>query len=60
MDIANAAQKGDMTVEKDGLKLYLEPRANDMLASTNIDFMDGQGFMLKGMQQQSSCGTCSC
>ncbi len=62
MDIAKAAQAGDITLEKDGLKLYLEARANSMLANTTIDFNDNQGFVLSGMQPQgSSCGgSCSC
>ncbi len=59
MDIAKAAQAGDATIEKSGLKVYLEQRASDMLMNTTIDFMEGQGFVLTGMQQ-SSCGSCSC
>jgi Fe-S cluster assembly iron-binding protein IscA len=60
MDVAKAAQAGDTTVEKDGLKVFLEDRANQMLDSTVIDFAEGQGFVLSGMKQESSCGTCSC
>lgn len=61
MDIAKAAQAGDTTLEKDGLKLFLEERANMMLMSTTIDFNDNQGFILTGMQPQgNSCGSCSC
>jgi Fe-S cluster assembly iron-binding protein IscA len=59
MDIAKAAQAGDKTLEQDGLKVFLEERANAMLMSTTIDFNDNQGFVLTGMQQ-SSCGSCSC
>lgn len=59
MDIAKAAQAGDTTVEKSGVSVYLEQRANDMLANTTIDFVDGKGFVLTGMQQ-NSCGSCSC
>lgn len=61
MDIAKAAQAGDATLEKDGLKVFLEKRASDMLINTTIDFADGQGFVLTGMQQSScgsSCSTC--
>lgn len=58
MDIAKGALSGDMTLERDGLKLFLEPRANDMLTNTTIDYVDGQGFVLTGMS--SSCGSCSC
>lgn len=61
MDIAKAAQAGDTTLEKDGLKLFLEERAKQMLMSTTIDFNDNQGFVLTGMQQSNSCGgSCSC
>jgi Fe-S cluster assembly iron-binding protein IscA len=61
MDVAKAAQAGDMTLEQSGLKLFLEDRANQMLASTTIDFSEGQGFVLSGMQKESSsCGSCSC
>lgn len=59
MDIAKAAEKGDTTLEINGLKIYLEPRANGMLTNTTIDFSENQGFVLTGMQQ-SSCGSCSC
>ena len=57
MDIAKAAAQGDITLEKDGLKLFLEQRANDMLNTTLIDFVEAQGFVLTGMQQSSSCGS---
>jgi Fe-S cluster assembly iron-binding protein IscA len=60
MDIAKAAQAGDMTLEKDGLKVFLEERANSMLMNTTIDFNENQGFVLTGMQPQNSCGSCSC
>ena len=61
MDVAKVAQAGDMTVEQSGLKVFLEDRANQMLATTTIDFAEGQGFVLSGMQKESSsCGSCSC
>lgn len=60
MDIAKAAQAGDTTLEQNGLRVYLEDRANMMLANTTIDFAEGQGFVLSGMKQESSCGSCSC
>lgn len=60
MDIAKAAQAGDATLEKDGLRVFLDPRANDMLFNTSIDFLEGQGFVISGAQP-SSCGpSCSC
>ena len=60
MDIAKAAQAGDTTIERNGLKVFLEDRANMMLTNTTIDFAEGQGFVLSGMKQESSCGSCSC
>jgi len=59
MDIAKAALKGDTTLEMKGLKLYLEERASDMLMSTMIDFQEGQGFVLSGMQTSSCGSSCS-
>jgi Fe-S cluster assembly iron-binding protein IscA len=60
MDVAKVAQAGDITLEQNGLKVFLEDRANQMLNSTVIDFAEGQGFVLSGMKQESSCGSCSC
>ena len=61
MDIAKAAQNGDKILNVQGLKIFLEERASDMLMSTNIDYQEGQGFVLSGMQPSScgsSCSTC--
>ncbi|HAR44783.1 MAG: hypothetical protein A2X56_11195 [Nitrospirae bacterium GWC2_57_13] len=61
MDIADNPQSGDTTIEKNGLKVFLEMKAQGMLMNTTIDFQDGRGFMITGMQQQgNSCGSCSC
>ncbi len=59
MDVAKAAQAGDTTLEQNGLKVFVEQRASDMLMNTTIDFAEGQGFILTGMQQ-NSCGSCKC
>lgn len=60
MDIAKEALRGDTTVEVNGLKVFLEERASMMLMNTNIDFQEGQGFVLSGMQSScgSSCSSC--
>ncbi len=60
MDIAKAAQMGDTTVEVNGLKIFLEERANAMLVNTSIDFQEHQGFILTGMQPSSCGSSCSC
>ncbi len=59
MDIAKAAQTGDTTLEVNGLKIFLEERANSMLTSTSIDFQEHQGFILTGMQPSSCGSSCS-
>jgi len=59
MDIAKAAQQGDTTLELSGLKVFLEEKANQMLMTTNIDFQEGQGFVLSGMQPSSCGSSCS-
>jgi Fe-S cluster assembly iron-binding protein IscA len=59
MDIAKAALTGDTTLELNGLKVFLEERANSMLMNTNIDFVENQGFVLSGMQPSSCGSSCS-
>ncbi len=56
MDIAKDTQKGDMLLEEQGLKLYLEEEAKNMLMNTNIDFQEERGFTLTGMPPAS----CKC
>ncbi|MFN3396875.1 MAG: hypothetical protein ACK4Z9_08815 [Thermodesulfovibrionales bacterium] len=56
MDIAEEAEKGDVILEKDGLKVFLEKEANRLLSEASIDFSDNQGFVLRGMPQTSCCG----
>jgi Fe-S cluster assembly iron-binding protein IscA len=60
MDIAKAAQMGDKTLEMQGLKVFLEERAHEMLMSTKIDFQKGEGFVLSGMQPSACGSSCSC
>lgn len=55
MDIAEEA-KGDVTFEKDGLKVFLEKEANKMLAEATIDFSNKGEFVISGTEQSSCCG----
>ena len=59
MDLAKSPLDGDITVEKDDLKVYLDPMANGMLTGASIDFSDNRGFMITGTQEKS-CGSCKC
>lgn len=56
MGVANGPDDGDITLEKDGLKVYLDKEADKMLLNANIDYSDEQGFGITGMAQSS----CSC
>jgi Fe-S cluster assembly iron-binding protein IscA len=55
MDIADDATKGDVTIEKNGLKVFLDGDANRLLSEATIDYADETGFVISGMQQTSSC-----
>lgn len=59
MGIAESGEEGDTTIEQDGLKLFLDVMAKGMLMNATIDFKEKEGFVLKGVQQ-NSCGTCKC
>jgi len=56
MDIANDAEDGDITLENDGLKIFLAKDADIMLSEATIDYSDEQGFAISGMAYNS----CSC
>jgi len=56
MGVANSPEDGDITLEKDGLKVYLDKEANKMLLNATIDYSDEQGFGITGMAQSS----CAC
>ena len=60
MDIAKAAYPGDTAMEEDGLKVFIEERAQSFLAATTIDFQDRRGFILTGGMPQESCSSSSC
>jgi Fe-S cluster assembly iron-binding protein IscA len=58
MGVAPDPEDGDLTLEKDGLKVFLDKEANNMLLNATIDFSDDQGFAITGMNQSScSCST---
>ncbi len=56
MDIAKEAAKGDMTLEKDGIKVFLEKEANRPLQEATLDFSEKQGIKISGMPRSSCCG----
>ena len=56
MDIAEDAENGDVTLEKDGVKVFLEKEANKLLLEATIDFSEKQGIRISGMPRSSCCG----
>lgn len=56
MDIAKEAEKGDVTFEKDGVKVFLEKEANRLLSEATIDFSEKEGMIISGMPRSSCCG----
>jgi Fe-S cluster assembly iron-binding protein IscA len=56
MDIADGAKKEDVTIEKDGVKVFLEKEANKLLSEATIDFSEKRGIIISGMPRSSCCG----
>ena len=56
MDIVEGAEKGDATLEKNGVKGFLEKEANKLLLEATIDFSDKRGIIISGMPRSSCCG----
>ncbi|MEW6002969.1 MAG: hypothetical protein AB1638_10040 [Nitrospirota bacterium] len=55
MDIVKNAIPGDVIFEKDGLKIFIEQKADSMLSDATIDFADEQGFVVNGMSKNTCC-----
>jgi len=54
MDIATGPEKGDATIEKSGVKVYLSKEAGSFLSNAKFDYSDIQGFIITGAPQ-SGC-----
>ncbi len=58
LDISEKGNAGDDVVEKDGLKVYIDPTISESLANATIDYIeDGprRGFTILGLQQSGGC-----
>ncbi|OGW28381.1 MAG: hypothetical protein A2X59_02575 [Nitrospirae bacterium GWC2_42_7] len=65
MDINEKASEGDETVEKNGLKVFVDKEAFTSLSNKEVDFIkneQGEGFVINGNEPPSSCssGCSSC
>ncbi len=56
IDTADSPKKGDIILKKNGVKVFLEKEASQLLSDASIDFEDKRGFIISGMQRTSCCG----
>jgi len=56
MDIVEGPANDDITIEKMGVKVFLEKNANNLLSASTVDFSEERGFVVSGTQQTSCCG----
>jgi Fe-S cluster assembly iron-binding protein IscA len=55
MDIAKGPEQGDATIDKSGVKFFLDKGADALLSNANFDYSDIQGFIITGTSQSSCC-----
>ncbi len=56
MDIAEGPEKGDATIDQNGVKIFLTKEADIFLSNAEFDYSDIHGFMITGTPQSSCCG----
>ena len=54
MDVAKGPEKGDATIKKAGIKVFLEKVADTLLSNAALDY-DEQGFIVTRVPQSSCC-----
>ncbi len=62
MDIDQKASEGDETVEKNGLKVFVDKEAFASLSEKEIDYVkteQGEGFVINGGEAPSCSSGCS-
>jgi len=52
LGVTDKGEDGDLLIEKDNLKIYVEPAVHEALSKATLDYQNG--FMIKGMP--SCCG----
>jgi iron-sulfur cluster assembly protein len=58
MGLVATTEEGDLTVESNGVKVFIDPTSVPYLEGTTIDFvigMEGSGFIFDNPQAKSSC-----
>jgi iron-sulfur cluster assembly protein len=58
MGLVAATDDGDLTVERSGVKVFIDPASIPHLEGTTVDFvigMEGSGFVFDNPQAKSNC-----
>ena len=55
MGIAEGAEKGDVVLEKNDVKVFLEKKANKLLSKATIDYSPKEGIIVSGIVRSSCC-----
>ena len=59
MDFENAQREGDMILEQDGIKLFIDPMSSMYLQGVTIDYvvgLQGAGFKFNNPNARNTCG----
>lgn len=62
LDLDEKAAAGDETVEKDGLRLFMDKETFSSLSDKEIDYIktpEGEGFVINGSEPPSCSSGCS-
>ena len=60
LSFESGPNEGDRTIERDGLRILVDPRSEIYLAGTEMDFtsgLNGKGFVFRN---PNATGTCGC
>ncbi len=59
MDFQKEPNKGDVVVEKNGVKIFIDSESSPMIRGANLDYVEGlqgSGFKIENPNATSSCG----
>jgi iron-sulfur cluster assembly protein len=62
-DLTEKGNDGDKLLEKDGLKIFIDPVASNGLDSATIDFLEEglhKGFLIQGLPESNGCSDSGC
>ena len=60
MDLENQENAGDSVIERDGLKVYVDPMSHQYLDGTTIDYIESFKFSGFHFENPNATRTCGC